>query len=79
MGRFYVAEPWHGSGLAGALIDECAAWTSGEGHDALWPCSWEENLRARRFYAKSGFHAVGNHPFVLGGVADNDIVITRPV
>ena len=77
--RFYVHEAWHGRGLASALMDACAALAVRQDRDALWLCVWEENRRAQRFYAKKGFVPAGNHPFLLGGIADNDIVMARPV
>jgi GNAT superfamily N-acetyltransferase len=78
LNRFYVHERWHGQGLARMLMDACDEWAAA-GHDILWLCVFEENPRAERFYRKMGFVPVGNHPFVLGGVPDNDIVMARPV
>lgn len=77
--RFYVDEQWHGRGLARSLMDACDRWAASAGHDTLWLCVFAENRRAQRFYRKMGFAPVGNHPFLLGGERDIDIVMARPV
>ena len=77
--RFYVHEKWHGRGLAGSLLAACVVCAATASHDTLWLSVFEENPRAQRFYEKMGFVPVGNHPFVVGGVPDNDIVLARPV
>lgn len=77
IGRFYVHPDWHGRGVAGALMEYCATVARAAGHDALWLCVWEHNGRAQRFYEKTGFVHVGTHPFVFGGIPDDDRLYVR--
>jgi ribosomal protein S18 acetylase RimI-like enzyme len=46
-------------------------------------CVWlgvnQENQRAQRFYAKSGFTVSGTKTFRLGGHVENDYVMVRPL
>ena len=68
--------------------------TAGDSPGASWRPAWSapppprttrsgsacsRRTRAQRFYEKMGFVPVGNHPFVVGGVPDNDFVLARPV
>ena len=38
-----------------------------------------DNHRARRFYERYGFHAVGRYDFMVGSHADEDIVLRHVV
>ena len=77
--RFYVDTPAHGTGVAQRLMAAVyeAAWTKGAGH--LWLGVWERNMRAIRFYTKSGFVDMGSHDFVLGTDRQTDRVMVAPV
>ena len=73
--QFYVLKPWHGSGVAQALIDWVIA-TAREGQaDDLYLSVFTDNHRARRFYEKMGFEAEGSYAFMVGSHADEDIVM----
>ncbi|MEP7226621.1 MAG: GNAT family N-acetyltransferase [Gemmatimonadales bacterium] len=75
--RFYVAAPWHGLGVAHALMKgvEMEAWAQ-EAH-TLWLGVWERNERAKAFYRKCGFADVGSQVFVLGTDAQTDRIMVR--
>lgn len=75
--RFYTQPRWHGRGAAARLMSAAIAWGAARGHDELWLQVWEHNARARRFYEKSGFRAVGTHPFLFGDEWEDDIVYRR--
>lgn len=75
--RFYVGTAWHGRGLAQALMDAALARAARQGHDAVWLSVWRHNGRARRFYEKSGFTAIGEVTFVFGGEAERDTLMVR--
>ena len=75
--RFYVDRPWHGTGVAAALMDACDAEARRRKAGVLWLGVWEHNPRAIRFYAKSGFREVGAHTFYLGTDVQNDRVMAR--
>jgi GNAT superfamily N-acetyltransferase len=73
--QFYVLAPWHGSGLARTMmawvIDEARA----RGAEQLYLSVFTDNHRARRFYERYGFEAVGTYHFMVGTHADDDIIM----
>lgn len=77
--RFYVDRPWHGSGVARAMMAACEAEAHRRGARTLWLGVWEKNPRAIRFYEKCGFRDVGSHVFVLGSDAQTDRLMARPI
>ena len=77
--RFYVGGPWQGRGLARSLMEATIARAGANGHEAVWLCVWKHNARARRFYEKMGFAAIGEAVYVFGGEAELDILMARRV
>jgi len=77
--RLYVADDWHGKGIAQDLMNACIAEMKAQGSDVAWLGVWERNLRAISFYRKFEFVEVGDHAFPLGGDPQRDIVMVRPV
>ncbi|WP_205743156.1 GNAT family N-acetyltransferase [Halioglobus maricola] len=73
--RLYVAEEWHGLGLAQQLIDASISIVSGDGSKAIWLAVWENNPRAIGFYNKMGFVEVGEQAFYLGSDRQRDIIM----
>lgn len=73
--RFYVDREWHGRGIAGALMERVRAVAQERGAQTLWLGVWERNDRARAFYAKCGFAAVGEHLFLFGTDPQTDLVM----
>lgn len=72
--QFYVLKPWQGSGAGRELM----AWVIGEARnrgDELYLSVFVDNHRARRFYERYGFEAVGRYDFMVGTHADEDIVM----
>jgi ribosomal protein S18 acetylase RimI-like enzyme len=49
------------------------------GCDTIWLDVWEENERARAFYARWGFADVGTQAFRLGRDIQRDLLMQRPV
>lgn len=77
--RFYVDLPWHGRGVAHAMMAACDAEARRRGARTLWLGVWERNPRAIRFYERCGFRDVGSQQFVLGDDAQTDRVMARPI
>ncbi len=77
--RLYVTSDWHGKGLAQQLMQACLDEMEKRGNDVVWLGVWEKNPRAIAFYQKFGFIEVGDHSFALGGDAQRDIVMARPL
>ncbi|MCY7376653.1 MAG: GNAT family N-acetyltransferase [Pyrinomonadaceae bacterium] len=75
--RLYVATDFHGTGIAGALMNECFAEAARKNYQTMWLGVWEHNFRAQKFYEKLGFRQVGTHVFQLGADAQIDWVMER--
>lgn len=70
--RFYVDAPWHGRGVAHALMDEAERAAQQRGAFELWLSVWERNTRAQGFYSKRGFVQTGTKAFVVGTDVQTD-------
>ena len=77
--RFYVDTPFHGRGIANAMMDAAIAEAVRRGGATIWLAVWERNARAIRFYEKSGFVDIGSQTFQLGGDLQHDRVMARPL
>lgn len=77
--RLYVANDWHGKGIAHDLMSACIAEIKGRGSEVVWLGVWEQNPRAISFYKKFGFVEVGDHIFPVGSDPQRDIVMARSV
>jgi GNAT superfamily N-acetyltransferase len=73
--QFYVLAPWHGTGLADALIRWAIAEAGRRGADDLYLSVFVDNHRARRFYQRYGFAFAGTYAFVVGEHEDEDHVM----
>lgn len=73
--QLYVLKPWHGTGAAAALMDWALREARARGAEEVYLSVFVDNHRARRFYARYGFEAVGRYDFMVGAHADEDIVM----
>lgn len=73
--QLYVAAPWRGAGIADALIEWTIARARAGGAGELFLSVFIENHRARRFYERHGFEAVGRYDFMVGNHADEDLIM----
>ena len=73
--QLYVLGPWHGAGVAAALMEWVLTTARTKGAEELFLSVFTDNHRARRFYARYGFEAVGTYSFMVGNHADEDIVM----
>jgi diamine N-acetyltransferase len=73
--RFYVDKPFHGQGVAGALMNGAKERARRRGANSMWLGVWERNERAKAFYAKHGFRRVGSQVFVVGSDPQTDHVM----
>jgi ribosomal protein S18 acetylase RimI-like enzyme len=73
--RFYVDRPWHGQGVARALMDGAKERGRRRGARSMWLGVWERNARAQAFYRKHGFVHVGRKVFVVGSDPQTDDVL----
>jgi ribosomal protein S18 acetylase RimI-like enzyme len=77
--RFYIAQSWHGRGIAQALMQRVDSEAVRRGARTLWLGVWERNERAKAYYKKTGFTDVGSHVFMVGGDAQTDRILVRPL
>jgi len=73
--RFYVDYPFHGRGVAQALMQAVFSAAAELGGRSLWLSVWEQNPRAVAFYAKCGFVDVGTTDFWMGAEQQTDRVM----
>ena len=75
--QFYVLKPWHGTGVAPALMDWVLAESRARGAGPLFLSVFVDNHRAQKFYTRYGFEPVGRYDFMVGTHADEDIIMRR--
>jgi diamine N-acetyltransferase len=73
--QFYLLRPWHGSGAAQQLMDWVLEEALRRGAEQVYLSVFIDNHRARRFYERYGFEAVGRYDFMVGSHADEDIIM----
>ncbi len=79
LSKCYVHPDVHGGGLAGRLLAAAREAAGERGARTMWLGTNVANRRARRFYERSGFAVVGRRTFVVGGVPNDDVVMSTPV
>ena len=75
--QIYVLKNHHGSGIAAALTDWAIGEARRQGFEELYLTVYVDNHRARRFYDRYGFEAVGRYDFMVGEQADKDIIMRK--
>lgn len=75
--RFYLLRHWWGSGVADLLMERCLEESLNCGFQAVWLSSWEENVRAQKFYQKWHFKRVGEAVFTIGKDIQKDEILLR--
>jgi diamine N-acetyltransferase len=73
--QLYVLRPWQGAGVAPALMAWILEEARRRGAEQLFLSVFTDNHRARAFYARYGFEAVGTYAFMVGSHADEDIIM----
>ena len=73
--QFYVLKPWHGRGIAHALMDWALKEAKTRGAEEMYLSVFVDNHRARRFYERYGFEFVQTYAFMVGSHADEDHIM----
>ena len=73
--RFYVDRPWHGRGVADALMREVRRAARDLEGASIWLSVWERNARAIAFYSRMGFRDVGAQDFWVGSDRQLDRIL----
>ncbi len=79
LSKCYVEEERHGAGVAAALMTASLAAARDLGAAGIWLGVNQRNVRAQRFYAKTGFAVVGTKHFTVGTAREDDYVMDRPL
>jgi ribosomal protein S18 acetylase RimI-like enzyme len=77
LARIYVVRAASGCGIGSALMESVIAEARSLARRTLWLGVWEHNHRAQEFYQRWGFHAVGQHIFMVGSDPQIDLVMVR--
>jgi len=72
--KLYVLASHHGGGLASELLAIAVAQAIDSGAASVWLGVNQDNIRANRFYEKSGFVVVGTRKFEVGDSFESDFV-----
>jgi len=75
--QFYVLEAHHGAGIAPALMGWAFDEARRRGAEELYLTVFIDNHRARRFYDRYGFEAVGRYDFMVGSHVDEDVIMRK--
>jgi len=75
--QLYIVKDHHGTGIAHALMDWAMEEASRRGAKVLCLTVYVDNHRARRFYDRYGFEAIGRYDFMVGSHADEDIIMRK--
>jgi diamine N-acetyltransferase len=77
LSKIYVLPHHHGAGTSRLLMEAAIESARGRGAAGVWLGVNQENERAQRFYAKSGFARVGTKRFLVGDRYEDDYVFER--
>ncbi|MFL6800273.1 MAG: GNAT family N-acetyltransferase [Sphingomicrobium sp.] len=77
LNQLYVLKEHHGAGLARELMDWALAEAHRRGAEELYLTVFTDNHRARSFYERYGFEAVGRYDFMVGSHADQDLIMRK--
>lgn len=75
--QLYVLKEHHGVGIAHGLMDWALDEARRRGASRMYLTVYVDNPRARRFYDRYGFEAVGRYDFMVGNHADEDIIMRK--
>jgi ribosomal protein S18 acetylase RimI-like enzyme len=77
LSKIYVLPDRHGGSVARPLMDASLRVARDAGADGIWLGVNQQNVRAQRFYEKSGFLRVGTKRFWVGDHWEDDYVLAR--
>ena len=77
--RLYLRRTAHGSGIADQLMNWALDEAAARGAKELVLSVYVDNHRARRFYERHGFKAVGKYDFMVGSHRDEDLILRHTI
>jgi diamine N-acetyltransferase len=75
--QLYILKEHHGVGMAHGLMDWAFDEARRRGAEEMYLTVYIDNHRARRFYDRYGFEAVGRYDFKVGDHVDEDIIMRK--
>jgi ribosomal protein S18 acetylase RimI-like enzyme len=75
--QLYILSAHHGAGIAHRLMDWALAEADRRGARQVYLTVYIDNHRAKRFYDRYEFEAVGRYDFMVGSHADEDIIMRK--
>jgi ribosomal protein S18 acetylase RimI-like enzyme len=75
--QLYVLKEHHGAGIAHTLMDWGIDEARRRGAEAMYLTVYVDNHRAKRFYDRYRFEAVGRYDFMVGEQADEDVIMRK--
>lgn len=75
--RLYLRAEAKGAGVGPALMERALVWARERNARAMYLSVWENNHRAQRFYRRYGFVDHSEWDFMVGRVADRDLIWKR--
>ena len=75
--QLYILKSHHGTGIAQVLMDWSIEKARERSARELYLTVYVDNHRAKRFYDRYGFEAVGRYDFMVGNHADEDIIMRK--
>ncbi|SIR86945.1 GNAT family N-acetyltransferase [Williamsia sterculiae] len=79
LSKMYVLPGHHGARVSHALMAAAVAAARDAGAVTLWLGVNQENVRAQKFYRKTGFEVAGEKTFDVGGRIEHDFVMRLPL
>jgi ribosomal protein S18 acetylase RimI-like enzyme len=79
LSKIYVLPEHHGAGTSRLLMAASIDAARARGAAGVWLGVNQENERAQKFYAKSGFTKVGTKRFLVGDNYEHDYVFEQPL
>lgn len=77
LSKIYVLPDAHGAGVSRVLMEAALEAARAAGAEGVWLGVNQLNVRAQRFYAKSGFTRVGTKRFLVGHRYEDDFVFEQ--
>lgn len=75
--RIYLVERVWRKGFGRILMEKCLETAKQKGFESLWLGTWEENVKARKFYEKLGFAKVGEYQYFYGDYLATNFVLKK--